>query len=145
MSSTELFYENIQPLKLRKSIIKKYVNRLILNELLIPGNLNIIFCTDVHLLEMNKQYLDHDYYTDILTFNYVEDNKISGDLFISYDRIKENAENYQTKIKWEIMRVIFHGVLHLVGYDDKTEAEKEIMRQKEDFYLKEVDFKEIKL
>jgi rRNA maturation RNase YbeY len=94
---------------------------------------------------MNKQYLEHDYYTDVITFNYVENNIISGDLFISYERIKENAENYNTEIKRELIRVVFHGILHLVGYNDKTDAEKKIMREKEDFYLNEVDFEEIKL
>ncbi len=145
MSSTELFYEEIKPLKLRKSAVKRYINQLIINELKKSGNINIIFCSDEYLLKMNKQYLEHDYYTDVITFNYVENNIISGDLFISYERIKENAENYNTEIKRELIRVVFHGILHLVGYNDKTDAEKKIMREKEDFYLNEVDFEEIKL
>ena len=145
MSSTELFYEEIKPLKLRKSAVKRYINQLIINELKKSGNINIIFCSDEYLLKMNKQYLEHDYYTDVITFNYVENNIISGDLFISYERIKENAENYNTEIKRELIRVVFHGILHLVGYKDKTDAEKKIMREKEDFYLNEVDFEEIKL
>ena len=145
MSSIELFYENIKPLKLQCSTFKKYINQLILNELSILGNINIIFCSDEYLLKINKQYLEHDYYTDIITFNYVENDIIAGDLFISYERIKENAESYETEVKREVVRVVFHGILHLVGYNDKTESEKKIMREKEDFYLQRVNFEEIKL
>lgn len=145
MSSTELFYEDIQPLKLRKSKVNKYVKHLILNELMQHGDINIVFCSDEYLLNMNKQYLDHDYFTDIITFNSVEENIISGDLFISYERLMENAKKYKTELVREILRVIFHGILHLVGYNDKTSKEKKLMREKEEFYLNEVDFEEIKL
>ncbi len=133
MSSIELFYEDIQPLKLKKSTVKKYVNILISSELKIFGDVSIVFCSDEYLLEMNKQYLNHDYYTDIITFNYVENNTISGDLFISYERIKENAKSFETEAEKELFRVIFHGILHLIGYNDKTEMEKNVMREKENF------------
>ncbi len=145
MSSIELFYEDIKPLKLKKSALKKYINQLVLKELKASGDINVIFCSDAYLINMNKKYLDHDYYTDIITFNYVENNTISGDLFISYERIKENAELYETEVKKEVIRVVFHGILHLVGYNDKTESERKIMKEKENFYLNEVDFEEIKL
>lgn len=145
MSSLEIFYEDIKPLKLKKSIIKKHINYLIKNELKVFGELSIVFCSDEYLLDMNKQYLDHDYYTDIITFNYVENKTISGDLFISLDRIEENAINYKTEKIGELLRVIFHGVLHLVGYNDKTDEEKKLMREKEEFYLNKVNFEEIEL
>jgi probable rRNA maturation factor len=86
-------------------------------------------------LEINIEYLKHNYYTDIITFNYVEGNIISGDLFISVDRVKENSTEFNTSLIKELYRVIFHGILHLIGYNDKTEEEQKIMRGKEDLYL----------
>lgn len=96
---------------------------------------NIIFCSDDYLLEMNKKYLNHDYYTDIITFDNSEGENISGDLFISIDRIRENAGAYGVSFENELQRVIIHGVLHLVGYKDHSPKEKETMRNKENFYL----------
>ncbi len=145
MSSIQFFFEDIRPLKIKKNHIKKQVKNLISNELMMPGTISVIFCSDKYLLEVNKQYLDHDYFTDIITFNYVEDSVISGDLFISLDRVKENAETFHAKFVVELYRVVFHGVLHLVGYNDKTKEEQKIMRQKENFYLGEVDFSELEL
>ena len=84
---------------------------------------------------MNKEYLQHDYFTDIITFDYVEGNTISGDLFISVDRVKENAQKFNSSALKELYRVVFHGVLHLVGYNDKTDDEKLVMREKENYYL----------
>lgn len=145
MSSINFFFEDVRPFKQKKKPIKKYVKSLILNELYVLGELSVIFCSDRYLLNINKQYLNHDYYTDIVTFNYVEDSVISGDLFISLDRVRENAETFETKFVVELYRVVFHGVLHLIGYNDKTDAEKMQMRQKEDYYLSEVDFSGIEL
>lgn len=143
VSKTELFFEDIQPLKLKKRHISKFIKGIIENELKEAGEISIIFCSDKYLLEINKEYLQHNYFTDIITFNYVEGNIISGDLFISWERVKENAVDYGATFIIELYRVIFHGVLHLVGYNDKTEVEKKIMREKEDFYLSEVDFREL--
>ena len=145
MSSLEIFYEDIQPLKIKKNTIKKHIKNLINSELKVFGELSIVFCSDEYLLKMNKQYLNHDYYTDIITFNYVEGNTISGDLFISVDRTHENAINYKKEPHNELIRVIFHGILHLVGYNDKTDEEKKIMKEKEEFYLAKVNFEEIEL
>lgn len=97
--------------------------------------LGIIFCSDDYLLEMNRKHLDHDYFTDIITFDYCEDSFVSGDLFISIDRIAENASNFGVKILDELHRVMVHGVLHLIGYSDKGEVAKIQMTSKEDFYL----------
>ncbi|HSH20054.1 MAG TPA: rRNA maturation RNase YbeY [Draconibacterium sp.] len=145
MSKTEIFYEDIQPLKLQKRNISEYIKVLIDNELKESGEISIIFCSDKYLLEINTEYLQHNFFTDIITFNYVEGNIISGDLFISSERVKENAAQYGASFIMELYRVIFHGVLHLVGYNDKTENEKKIMREKEDYYLSEVDFREIEI
>lgn len=145
MGKIDFFYENIQPLLLQKSKIKKHLNYLVKSELKQLGDVCFIFCGDEYLLAMNKQYLDHDYYTDIITFDYVEGKIISGDLFISIDRVNENAKEFGIEFKRELLRVMFHGVLHLCGYKDKTEYEKKQMREKEDFYLSVVDISEIEI
>lgn len=95
------------------------------------GDISYIFDTDEQVLNVNKQYLNHDYYTDIITFDYVEGDVISGDIVISIDRIKENAENFNTSFDNELHRVIIHGVLHLLGFEDHSPQEDKIMRQKE--------------
>ncbi len=145
MKNIELFYEDVIPLKLHNKTIKNCVNVLISNELKQFGDITIIFCSDDYLLSINKQYLNHDYYTDIITFDYVDQNRISGDLFISLDRVRENAAKFKVEMKKELFRVVFHGILHLVGYKDKTKEEQAVMRKKEDFYLSEVDFEEIEI
>jgi len=99
------------------------------------GDVTVILVTDGYLLEMNQKHLDHDYYTDIITFDYSEANIISGDLFISVDRVRENAETYQTDFLTELNRVMIHGTLHLCGYKDKTEEEERLMRSLENKYL----------
>lgn len=96
-----------------------------------PGDINIILCTDEYLLGINHQYLSHDDFTDIITFDYVEGKVLSGDLFISLERVKENAHTFHVKPEEELLRVIFHGVWHLAGYKDKSEKDSAVMRQKE--------------
>ena len=98
-------------------------------------DLNFIFCNDLFLLKMNKRYLKHNSLTDIITFNYSNKNNLSGDVFISIDRVKENALLFSESFENELKRVIIHGVLHLLGYKDKSKKEKNNMRNKEDFYL----------
>ena len=100
------------------------------------GNINIIFCSDPYILDINKKYLKHNYYTDIITFDYCEGQVLSGDLFISVDTVRANADFYVTDFSEELNRVIIHGVLHLAGYDDQTDEQKAQMRSKEDYYLK---------
>ena len=99
------------------------------------GDVNIIFCSDPYILNINLQYLGHDYFTDIITFDYCEGKKISGDLFISVDSVRENAAFYKTDLNEELHRVIVHGILHLIGYDDHTEGDIKVMRSKENYYL----------
>lgn len=145
MSKVELFYEELQPLKLQKLLLRKHIKNLINSEKKSAGEISLILCSDKYLLDINIEYLKHNYYTDIITFNYVEGNIISGDLFISVDRVKENSTKFNTSLIQELYRVIFHGILHLIGYNDKTEEEQKIMRGKEDLYLGEVDFSEIEI
>ena len=99
------------------------------------GDINIIFCSDPYLLDVNKKYLGHDYYTDIITFDYCEKDILSGDLFISVDCVRDNASFYGTEFSNELNRVMVHGVLHLIGYDDHTDEDIAVMRSKENTYL----------
>ena len=95
------------------------------------GEVNYLFCTDEKILKVNKTYLQHDYYTDIITFDYTENSCISGDIFISLDTVKSNAETYNTDYLEELHRVIIHGVLHLCGQNDQSDEEQEEMTRKE--------------
>jgi rRNA maturation RNase YbeY len=98
--------------------------------------LNYIFCTDEYLLKINQDYLQHDYLTDIITFDYVSGKSVSGDLYISIDRVKENAEEFNVSFDNELKRVMVHGVLHLMGYSDKSETATTEMRAKEEEKIK---------
>lgn len=99
------------------------------------GQVNIIFCSDNYILDINQKYLQHDYFTDIITFDYCEGKTLSGDLFISVDTVRENAIFYGTEFDDELNRVIVHGLLHLIGYDDHSEEDQKTMRSKENYYL----------
>jgi probable rRNA maturation factor len=145
LSDILYFFEGTKPFKLQKLLLGKQINLLLENECKVKGDISIIFCSDSFLLNMNMEYLQHDYYTDIITFDYSEESVVSGDLFISIDRVKENAAEYGISFRMELYRVIFHGLLHLAGYGDKTKEEIEMMREKEAFYLKGIDFDKDKL
>ena len=112
-----------------------WLYEVIKNEKVKPGELNIIFTSDLYLLTLNNQYLNHDYFTDVLSFDYSTDNVISGDIFISIDRVKENSLTYNIDFYTELDRVIVHGLLHLIGYNDSELNERKIMQQKEIYYL----------
>lgn len=99
------------------------------------GDISIIFCSDNYILDVNIKYLHHDYFTDVITFDYCEGDKLSGDLFISIDSVRENAIEFGTDFDEELHRVIVHGLLHLIGYDDHTPEDQKVMRAKEDYYL----------
>ena len=99
------------------------------------GDINIIFCSDNYILDVNMKYLQHDYFTDIITFDYCEGNVLNGDLFISIDTVRDNAQFYGTEFEDELNRVMVHGLLHLIGYDDHNEEDIKVMRSKEDYYL----------
>ncbi len=128
------FCENIKEFQFNKKI-KDIIIEMCNNEKKEVGELNFIFCSDEYILKMNKKYLDHDYYTDVITFNYNEKNKISGDVFISKETVFCNADKYGTAFENELNRVMVHGVLHLIGYNDKSEEDKKEMRTKENYYL----------
>ncbi len=100
------------------------------------GDINIIFCSDNYILSINQQYLKHNYYTDVITFDYSDNCVLSGDIFISTDTVMANAHEYKTDFTEELYRVIIHGVLHLYGFKDSTTSQKKIMREMEDFALR---------
>lgn len=99
------------------------------------GDISIILVDDAEILNINNKYLKHNYYTDIITFDYTKDRAISGDLYISIERVCENAKQYNTKVNDELNRVIIHGLLHLCGYKDKTKKQASLIRKKENYYL----------
>ena len=101
-----------------------------------PGDLDVIFCSDEELLKMNRKYLEHDFYTDVITFDYSADNIVNGDIFVSIDRIRENAKKNNISTQIEIRRIVGHGVLHLIGFNDKTFNDKEVMTREEEKFLK---------
>lgn len=119
-----------------KKPIYRWIEKVVKTEKRLPGELSIILCSDEFLLQMNNQFLKHNYFTDIITFDYSDGKRVSGELFISTDRVKENAKIFDVKFNDELHRVIIHGILHLCGYGDKTLKQKEIMRSKEDQKLK---------
>ena len=119
-----------------RTLLKKFIERLFKKEKRNLGSINYIFCSDKKLLEINRDYLKHDYYTDIITFDLSDSNKIQAEVYISIDRIQQNSKLYTVSFKSELHRVIFHGALHLCGYNDKTSLGAKKMRQKEDEYLK---------
>ena len=118
--------------------LQRWIEEVIISENKILGDLNYIFCSDEYLLERNIKYLNHDNLTDIITFNFCEGEIINSDIMISIDRVKENSTIFENTFLDELHRVMIHGVLHLIGYDDQKEKEKQIMREKEDFYLKKL-------
>ena len=129
------YFEDID-FKLKDKIrIRKWLRLVAESEIFVLGDISIIFCSDNYILDINQKYLQHDYFTDIITFDYTEGNRISGDLFISIESVRENSMEYGTEFIDELHRVIVHGVLHLIGYDDHTEEEIDMMRKKENYYL----------
>ncbi len=138
MEKIKFHNEYTQTLTINKKSIRQKIVDLIISEGKMEGEISIIFCTDDYLLKINKDFLNHDYYTDIITFNYVSNDIISGDLFVSIERVKENAKSFNVKFIEELERVILHGILHLIGYDDKTTEQKEEIRKKENYYLRKL-------
>jgi len=116
--------------------IKSWVKRIIELEKRKIGNINFVFTTDEDLLKVNQQFLKHDTYTDIITFDYTEGKTINSDIMISVDRVGENAKKLSIEFQEEMRRVMIHGILHLCGYKDKTKADSELMRKKENWALK---------
>ena len=137
MALIQFFHEDVvNPLgENQEKDVEKWVLETILRETQTEvGELSVIFCSDDYLLDINTRYLDHDYYTDIITFPY-QSSPLTADLYISTDRVKENAGDMNQDYKTELFRVIIHGILHLCGYSDKTTEEEKVMRSKENEYL----------
>ncbi|WP_448701933.1 rRNA maturation RNase YbeY [Mucilaginibacter sp. AW1-3] len=135
------FEEDIRFKPKNKTALREWIKDTVIAEGYKLKELNYIACSDNYLIELNRQYLNHDTYTDIITFDNSEtEGVIIGDIFISIDRIRENAAKFSANEADELHRVIIHGALHLLGYKDKTKADKDLMTQKEDFYLAQVKF-----
>jgi rRNA maturation RNase YbeY len=118
-----------------RTSLKKFIEGIFKTERRCLKKLNYVFCSDKYLLSLNKKYLFHNFYTDILTFDLSEDIQIQADIYISIDRVKENAQKQKTTFIQELHRVIFHGTLHLCGYKDNSIKETSLMRKREDYYL----------
>jgi probable rRNA maturation factor len=137
-SKSKIYFFFQAPVSLRnRASLKKFIEGIFRNEKRALAGLNYIFCTDKQLLEINRQYLKHDFYTDIITFELSSKNQpIEGEIYISIDRVRDNALTLGENLNTELHRVIFHGALHLCGYRDKNKREKEIMRRMENYFLK---------
>jgi probable rRNA maturation factor len=131
-----VFYDNIG-FRLRGwKEVRGIIEEVISNENKISGDLNFIISNDENVKDLNIKFLKHDYYTDVITFDYNEGKVINGEVYISLDTVKRNSHNYKVSLREEIVRVIIHGTLHLCGYDDKTTEEKALMRKLENKWLR---------
>lgn len=133
--SIQLYYDETSTRYKGWRKLRKILEKVITEENKIPGDLNVIITNDEKLKSINVQFLEHDYYTDVITFNYNSGKVVNGEVYISADTVKINSQNYMVSLNNELSRVIIHGTLHLTGYDDKTEADKAIMRRMEDKWL----------
>ena len=141
MNEIHFFSEQVPYTVRHKRLIREWILRAVKKENHAVGELNFIICSDRYLRSVNKKFLNHDYFTDIITFPNTEPGSkiISGDICISIDRIRQNAKEYNVRVTEELHRVMIHGVLHLCGYDDHTPEEKKLMRKREDFWLKKMN------
>lgn len=131
------FHNQTIPFKLKqKTKLKQWIKAITETEKHVLGEINYIFCTDNELLEINQKHLNHNTFTDIITFDYTENTTINSDIFISVERITENATKFNVTFEEELHRVMIHGILHLCGYKDKSKADAELMRKKENGALK---------
>lgn len=131
--SIKIYYDKIKFRIHKTGEIKKFLEKVIMVERKVPGDLKFIFTDDETELEINRKFLGHDYYTDVITFDYSDGNKINGEIYISTETLKKNARIYNAGMKDELMRVMIHGILHLCGYNDDDKKSKELMfgRQEE--------------
>ena len=130
------FYEDDFNLSLNKKEVRFWIKNVVKKENKKLSYLNFVFCTDSYLLGLNQKYLKHNSLTDVIAFDFSESKKtIEGDVYISVDRVKENAKKYSPSFKKELLRVLLHGVLHLIGYKDKTKEQKKIMASKENVFV----------
>jgi len=127
----EFITEDIEFPSINSDILKSWISEIIKKHDFNVGSITVIFCSDEFILKTNREFLGHDYYTDIITFDYCENRNVSGDLLISIDTVKSNSQEYKTDFFDELHRVIIHGVLHLIGFDDKTPELRLIIREEE--------------
>ena len=135
LTKVRFFFEHKKFSLEKRAELKAFIEYLFKREKKKLSSINYVFCSDKRLLEINRQFLNHDFYTDIITFDLSESDSTQAEIYISVDRVKDNAKSLGTSFKSELHQVIFHGALHLCGYKDKTQAEQLKMRQKEAFYL----------
>ena len=135
-------FEDLSPFGIVEDKFSLWITDVLKVENKILGDLAFVFVSDAFILKMNQDYLKHDYYTDIITFDYTEDNIVSGDLFISLDTVNSNSKDLNLSLAEELSRVCVHGVLHLCGYGDKEETQTKLMRSKEDTALNLPSFSE---
>jgi rRNA maturation RNase YbeY len=124
--------EDIEFPSINTALLKKWITKIIKDHDFNVGSISVIFCSDEYILKTNREFLDHDYYTDIITFDYCENRNISGDLLISLETVASNSKEFKTDFIDELYRVIIHGILHLLGYDDKTPELRSVIRKEED-------------
>ena len=137
-SPIRFFFENKSVSLRNRTRLKAFIKSIFKQEGKSVESLNYIFCSDKRILEINRQFLNHDYYTDIITFDLSESAQIAAEIYISLDRVRDNAKTQATTLQSELHRVIFHGALHLCGYGDKTKAEVRVMRRKEEECLRKL-------
>ena len=126
-----VFYEDTKTLDKTPEFFDLWFGKICHTEGKLLGDVSVVFCSDTYLLELNKRHLQHDFFTDIITFDYSEGDRVAGDLFVSVDRVYENADAYNVSRETELNRVSVHGILHLLGYNDKPPQEVTVMREKE--------------
>ncbi len=137
MQKVQFYSLDRTPALNERTRLKLFIEKLFITENKILVNLSYIFCSDEHLLNINKDFLKHDYYTDVITFDLSSSrNEIEGEVYLSVDRIKDNAKQLGVSFKEELHRVVFHGALHLCGYKDKKKEDALVMRSRENKYLK---------
>lgn len=129
------YFEDIKFVFRQKTLTRKWLKLVAESEICRIGDISVIFCSDNYILDINQKYLGHDYFTDIITFDYREGDRLSGDLFISVDSVRENSIEFGTSFNDELNRVIVHGLLHIIGYDDHADEDIKVMRSKENYYL----------
>ena len=133
--SVRIFYDGVKERISKPAGIKELVKEVVRGEYRTPGDLDFILTTDEELLKINREFLKHDYLTDVIAFNYSWAKVVEGEIYISYETVRKNSSKYGVTVKEELVRVMIHGVLHLCGYDDSNEELREVMRKKEDVWI----------
>jgi rRNA maturation RNase YbeY len=133
--SIRIFYDEVDFRLKGWKRVKKVIEKVISDEKKISGDLIFILTNDTFIKKLNKKFLKHNYYTDVISFDYGDEKTVEGEIYISIDRVKINALNYKVSYNLELLRVFIHGVLHLCGYEDKSKKERSEMRRKEDFWM----------